>query len=320
MPRSAVRSGLFDQRDRATKRRRSHPTSDDTADGFTQLQAWFDINLEAIDGPEGIERLNWRRVLTRTVFIPLSTAEKLRLLAVRLEPEVTYTESPRGWASLWRLYDAALKIDSDAEFTWESAAISALRCAEHYQRSTAESEKLFEEAERLVWRAQSLAPDCARIWHTLGRVAYLRGGRTEEALRRFDEALRCDAGFSWSQIFRAYCLHDLERWGDAARAYDAVDLTFFVGPISWRIDNLKDNRAWCLYQNGEEAAALKAFSRLLRRYERVPSLLRSTPPIRYLTEVALGPLRAQLYDRFEALTRSAGRSDLLNEVQSRPSA
>jgi tetratricopeptide (TPR) repeat protein len=143
----------------------------------------------------------------------------------------------------------------------------------------------------------------------LGLLDYsFQYGSIESALTCFEAAVAVDPSFGWARLYRAHCLHDLGRWSEAADAYSEVDPSFLVGPIAWRYDLLREQRAWCLLQAGKEEEALAEFFGILHRYELQPRLAKYQL-LKELTAAAEGPLRTELSERLTQLARKVDSDD-----------
>ena len=62
--------------------------------------------------------------------------------------------------------------------------------------------------------------------HYYAGVCQLRGGRYEDALRRFDLVLRLDPQLVRAHLHRGVCLHKLERYKDALAALTQAEAAF----------------------------------------------------------------------------------------------
>jgi tetratricopeptide (TPR) repeat protein len=169
-------------------------------------------------------------------------------------------------------------------------------------------EKIAAEGIAAGMRAVELAPDRPESHYILG-LCYSKTDRSGEALACFEAGVKADPKHGWSALFRAYTLHDLQRWEEAVQAYNAVPLDFFKGPVAWRVDLLKEYRAWCKLQQGDWAGSLSEFLALLTRYEAQPKVA-ALALNNYLVRVAAGPLRDALHQRTLALVN---RLDQLQE-------
>jgi tetratricopeptide (TPR) repeat protein len=165
-------------------------------------------------------------------------------------------------------------------------------------------ERIAAEAIEAGRRATELAPEQADAHYALARVYYARD-RNAEALACAEAGVAADAKHGWSALLRADILCDLQRWEEAIRAYNAVPLDYFKGPIAWRIDWLKESRAWCKLHQGDREGALADFLAILSRYEAHPGLAHTVNPT-HLVDAAAGPLRQELHGRTLALVQQLG--------------
>lgn len=108
-----------------------------------------------------------------------------------------------------------------------------------------------------------------------------RTGSTEDALGELERAIELDGSHGFARLYRAHCLHDLERFEEAAAAYDDVPHGAFRGPTSWRMDLLVEQRAHCRGMAGDLDGARADFERVLTRYEREPHLALYAPVVRH---------------------------------------
>ncbi|MEM9596841.1 MAG: hypothetical protein AAGD06_21405, partial [Acidobacteriota bacterium] len=112
MKQGAVKSGLIDQRDRATQRRRSRPESL-RAEVSESFDAWLESWSNEITD---IRRIDLELFLSASGQFDIEASERLRQLAVRLELEATSMPGLSGWESLRRVYALAKELSpADAE-------------------------------------------------------------------------------------------------------------------------------------------------------------------------------------------------------------
>lgn len=299
MKRNAVKSGLFDQRDRATQRRRSRREQAASAreDDFAiWLEAWGfrDQDIGSIDLTE---------YFRDSSCFDTTASEKLRRLAVHLEP-VAFAMGLAGWAALRRIYDHALRLEPENPELLVSMAISACDLADGLSDSP-EKERIFAAGEAAARQAVELAPESADSHQALGYLLYFRG-RKQAALDALERALECAAdgpAWGWAQLYRAHCLHDMERWEEALAAYDDVDLSSFGGPGAWRVDVLAEQMALCLHQVGRIEEAHERLLAILDRYQREPHVaFRAMSASLWQLAAAVSP---EILERAEAIDRAA---------------
>lgn len=292
-------------RSRDQQDQRPRPASDPYQEiaAFIDAQAWESAELAAI------ESLNLTSYLRDTSHIDLAPTERLRMLAVALETVMSICEQPRGWLALERIYAAGRALDPDDAEIEVSRAITSEACASLVPDRPGVARRMISTGRDAAERAIALRPGDARPRHALGMLEYSFGdGSLEAALACFEKAVQLEPGHGWARLYRAHCLHDLERWAEAARAYSEVAPAFLVGPIAWRYDLLREQRAWCLLQAGEREQALAEFLALLQRYELQPALAREQA-LRELTAAAEGPLHAELSGRLAQLRRMIETAD-----------
>ncbi len=116
----------------------------------------------------------------------------------------------------------------------------------------------------------------------------------ENAQEWFERAIDVRPGYADALRYRAHCLHDRQRWREAALAYAAVPLKSFVGFRATLVDTVQLSRAYCLMRSGDLAGASVLFARLLTRFTRDPESTEDLQ-LRYLSEACLGPLRDALW-------------------------
>lgn len=311
--RNAVRAGVFDQRNRATTRRRDRAARSHGAEWsriLADLEAAAAKFLEPFDDEaDALERLDWRRFLSAVDGIDATEGEKLRRLAIAMEASLMWKPGPRGWLILDRIYSAALMLQPDDGYVLGSAALSALKCSEAQEPAVAR--RLLSVALDRARRATALEPKEPVHHHVLGRVAR-EDDRLEEALAHFEAACEVGQSYVWSQLYRAYTLHDLERYADAAAACEAVEVGRLTGNRAWHIEELRDTHAQCLYMIGrvDEAVGmwLKAIGLIGRRR---PGL--ELPP-EFLVSAARGPLRERLFAPLLATAQAVGDDELLEAL------
>ena len=290
-------SGQDRPRWRAKLRHRYDRAQGAKAEPLGQLTAWIEAQGWATQDVDELERLDLTTYLRTTAHVELAPAERLRQLAIALESTLAHgSDQPRGWFALERIYGAARALDPANADVETSRAITAKECAEsaHFGERSDVERRILTAGREAASRAIELRPEDARAHYVMGSIEYgSRDGSIEAALSCFEKAVELDPGFGWSRLYRAHCLHDMSRWAEAVEAYSAVDPAFFVGPIAWRYDLLREQRAWCRLQAGDRDRALAEFLAVLQRYEQQPNLARYQL-LKDLTAAAEGPLRAEL--------------------------
>ena len=305
MRRSAVLNGRLNQRDRARLRGRLDGRKQEPSPPpKEELLVWLRASLNVSDVSK-IERLNLIDFLQRTGQFDLPPEERLRALAIFLEPDLL-SPQPRAWLALDRIYLYALQMAPRSVWVHHSRALSAKYCAESMSPNDDPSTirrilKTAWDAGNTAYSIDSTEPD---ILYLLGSRCYIDADRSlDESLRFFNSAIHYAPDHQWALLYRAHCLHDLERWTDAALAYDRIAPSFFVGPLGWRYELLLEQKAYCRFRSGETKAALSEFERLLDRWIANPKLQFGTLGI-YTAEVATGELREQLATRYNSLMQN----------------
>jgi tetratricopeptide (TPR) repeat protein len=231
------------------------------------MDDWLSEWVAALADGE-LERIDLDGFLRASEHFEVAAAERLRLLAIALEGRAIDLGARRGWVCVERVYARALRLAPDDAMIHESRGISASELARDGD------EALVREAQRSIARAAELAPDDAMIAYQQGRVIYMhRRWSAAIALPYFERALLLDPECGWAALYRAHCLHDLERWPEAIAAYEAVPNHEFVGAHAWRMDVLVEQLGFCRLQAGDRKAALADFEAILTRYEAQPRLM-----------------------------------------------
>ncbi len=287
--RRVVRSGLIDQRDRATKRRRRKPAPDhDTTHLYDQLHG---LARKFVDQTEPYDFVSCDDFLDFVAMPTVAIAERLRLLAIVLE------ESGYPWKIVEEVYALARRHDPDDYVVLESLAISAQRLSYTPRAVEVAYQSALEGAFR--W------PEDPQWEYRLGRHLYEHMQDAATALGHFDRAIELGSRDGLTLLYRARSLQDLGRWEEALAAYDDVPLAQFDKPwLSWRVHFLVEERATCLYFAGHRDASRNQFMRIIDRYEKQPALATHGECGAFLTLAA---------DRFPDL---AGRiADVLTTTQ-----
>lgn len=316
MPRhaNAVRRGMQDQRDRGRRKRHHKPVklAVDNLRCATTTESW-EAKLQFFDEwlgeqshstslltAERVSSMSLTRFLQISPDIDISPDEKLRRLAIHLEPDCEYMEQPKGWRILRRIYHEALKYDAQWPWHYHSMSISLTGCAEILDDQDPVRTDLFNESVDACRRGIAVSAESSELYSKLGRSLYeLR--LLDDAINACERAIELDSQNMWAALYRAHCFHDLERWDDAVAAYETVDVGFFEGFKSWRGVLARDQLAACRMHAGDLKGALVDFEAALHRYETNPGLLFSK---QYLEEAASGPLREQLAERVRVLKDS----------------
>ncbi|MEM9187751.1 MAG: tetratricopeptide repeat protein [Myxococcota bacterium] len=293
MPRSAVLRGCVDARDRAKARRRRDRRPSEVIGPYHRLDAWLAASPYRDLRVHDLRRLDVALFLRRTDAIELLPAERLRQLAIFLEGRHSSFEAE----AVDRVYQAALRLAPKDLVVWHSRGVTAKAFAYGLSSSPAR-EKLKRRARHCLERAWNLDPTDAWSAYSLGKWHYDFASDTLEALRWFEEAVRLDPAYGLARLFCAHALHDLERWGDAVDAYEAVPLNAFDGPRVWRIDHLLECLAHCRLRAGDHAGAARDFLRLLDRLEKEPRKAHMLS-LHMLEAAAEGPLWASIWPRYQ---------------------
>ena len=304
MRRSAVLSGRQTQRDRAQLRGRlDGRKAQSQVPAKDELITWLQTSIH-VDDVSDIETLNLNDFLRNTGQINLTVDERLRQLAIFLEPSLS-TPQPRAWLALDRVYTHAVTLAPESLWLHHSRGLSAKFCAEGlYQPNEATTlRRILNAAWDAGNKAHSIDSAEPDVLYLLGSLAYIDADRTlDESLNFFDSAIANEPKHQWSLLYRAHCLQDLERWPDAAVAYDNVDPAYFVGPLAWRYELLLEQKAYCIFQSGDQPKAIEQFHKLLNRWITDPKLGFGMTGI-HLSEVATSEFHDQLSARYNELVR-----------------
>ncbi len=300
MARSAVLTGKFDARDRAKVRRRHDRKTRSETDAYQQIQSWLQASEIGLESDREMLRFDTDAYLAQTGHIEMRPEERLRQLAMFVES----TFGSLAPDALDRVYAAAVRLNENDAVVWHSRGISAKFVALVAQ-AEATQKRFVRLALRYLQRAEQLAPDDASIAYALGKWHY-EFGTTEDAALEFDRALQIEPDFGWAALFRAHCLHDQERWSEAAAAYSAVPLETFKGPRAWRVDIVLEALAYCRLRAGERSSALADFTRLIERLTKDPHRAEMLD-LRYLHKACTGPLRSDLLGSYTKLLGRLGR-------------
>lgn len=315
MPRSPVKTGLRDQRNRAQLRSKlDKPYSSNVLSPKKEMVLWLGNHIEISDVTEA-EQLNLKSFLQNTVHIDLSPQERLRQLAIFLEPELSW--SYRAWLAIDRIYKTALNWAPDDQYVHHSRAISAQEAAECLEDLNAR--KIWDIAWRSAYKAQALAPADANVQYMLGLLCYLdQNHSVEEALQHFEAALAEDEEHQWALLYRAHCLQDLTQWLEASHAYCQVKTSFFTSFRAWRYELLLEQKAYCFWKSGDLRGATLEFKRLLVRWSADPGLAKDLLG-QYIVEAATGSLSKELWaDLSELVERE--KWDWLDNIPIHPPA
>jgi tetratricopeptide (TPR) repeat protein len=205
----------------------------------------------------------------------------------------------------------------------QSLAITALGLAAGLRRGDDDRRRLVTIARRASTHAVELDETDADLCYAYGSALYADDdAEPEEALEAFDAALARDPAHAWS-LYRAHCLHDLERWSEAADAYARVKHSDFVGHRAWRMELLREQRASCLLHAGRVEEGIALAEDVVRRRERAlacggdwlrsPALHES--PRLLVQAAASGWLPDELRARLEATLTANDERFLLDEPE-----
>lgn len=258
---------------------------------------------------ERLQSLNLRAFLQQCPHPSWGPGERLRRLGIYLDDRVdTWRESPLAeWTVFSRIYDAAARLEADNANIYHARAVTALNLAWWRDADDPAAPGLMKEARASAARGLALAGDDADMHFLVGHVAYMdRSSATEEALAACSRALELQPEHAMARLYRAHCLHDLERWAEAADAYAEATLASFSRSNRWRKALAREQRAYCMWRGGEVDQARVVFEELLRHRkavvarcneeelaERAHPVLRE-PPIYFAEAVVSGEFGSEL--------------------------
>lgn len=293
-------------RDRAQRERSNAPGSD-------ALSSWLSDWLSTRSQLSELRALDLTAVVRESANLGPHAAERLRRLAVCIDEErlVDARTGLDGWQVFARIYEAAKRLDPNDPQIRNSEAISALELYEASEDTDAGAPKLLRIALWAADEACRLAPQDPSLHYTRGRVFYeSRPPQLEDALNAFEKAVGIAPGLPWANLYRAHCLHDMERWEEAAVAYASVNAASLGSGSQWRLELLIEQRSYCLLKSGRPKRALEGFIEVLRRREAAIergedglSAVLFIPPY-LLVEASRTALRSELFERVEKLLRS----------------
>lgn len=299
MTRSAILKGRIDARDRARLRGRlDRPRSPD-ADPGDAIWAWLEESDYGQEAREDMPCLDLNHYLQASGHIGLAAEERLRLLAVFVEPDY----APTAPEALDRIYEAAVRLNPESPAVWHSRGISA-KFAATTGVETKKCLRFRKLALRSLNRAWELDATDPSVACSLGQWHYDLGA-TEDAAEWFERALALKPDHGYALLYRAHCRHDQQRWNEAVEAYRAVPLETFSGPKAWLVDVVQEALAYCLLRAGDRDGALLEFGRLLKRFEKEPHRAKLLA-LAYLTEACNGPLRAELWSEYCSAAQRVG--------------
>ncbi|MBO6940335.1 MAG: hypothetical protein JJ863_35505 [Deltaproteobacteria bacterium] len=289
MGRSAVLTGRIDARDRAKLRGRLDADLVPSIDPHAELDAWLKAAGYGSERAAIAVRMDLDDYLGRTAHIDVPAQERLRRLAIELEFDYGFAPEVVD-----RVYLAAIRIDPNDYLLWHSRGISMKYAArlgdgEKWERMAAK-------AWRWLLRAWELEQSDPQVPYSLGLWHYYFGSK-EEAEQWLEHTLELRPDHGFARLYRAYCLHDRERWSEALAAYEAVPLQTFQGHQDWRLDVILEGQAYCKLRTGDRSGATADFGRLLERWEREPLRMRGLF-MRLTKEACEGPLCEELGDAF----------------------
>jgi tetratricopeptide (TPR) repeat protein len=294
MSRSPVKAGKHVQRDRASTRGRQDRRRGRAQTPDSLLCSWIYAN-GPMSNLEGIEAVDCKRFLQLTANFDLSPCHRLIHLGTHVD-EMPRLPQPAGWLALRAIYDYALRLNEPDGWRVHRATVSSAAEVLHRNVIVADvRERIARDGIAAGHRALDSRPEDGSSNHCLG-LCYYSVHRFEEALPCFLAAMGEPAGDGWPALFRAYALAELRRWDEAIGAFDAVPLATFKGARAWRVDSVKESRAWCRLQRGDREGALAEFVSLLKRPAGNAAATRTfLAHDLYLVRAAAGPLRAELH-------------------------
>lgn len=302
MSRSSVMTGKHVHRSRAStrgrqdRRQRRAPTPD------SMLCSWIDVNVPLYRLGD-VQAVDCKAFLQKTGNFALSPCERLVHLSYHVE-EMPSLDQPAGWIALRAIYDYAARLGEPDSWRAHRAMVSSgANVLNRKDLAPDAKERIAREAIAAGHRAVEANPADGESHHGMGLCHY-NVGRFAEALPWFENAAAAAPQDGWPALFRARALTELRRWDEAIAAYDGVPLATFKGPRAWRIDSVKEARAWCKLRRGDREGALAEFSSLLNHPAgNAASTRRFLSHDLFLVRAAAGPLRAELHRQVLGLAR-----------------
>lgn len=270
MKRTSVKSGLIDQRNRATQSRRERQILVHQKESKDELIEWL---IKSKIDESDITSINLTDYLRCTQHFEIHPEERLRQLAIHIETEACSLPGEAGWQSLKRIYDQATKLNENDETVWLSMGISACEIADNLTNEKSKR-TIFKAGEHAILNAMALRSNSSYSHYILGYLFYFQGEK-QAALNEFEKSLICENEkqiHSWAQLYKAHCLHDIGNWEKALNSYNLVDLSAFDGHKSWRVDVLREQKAQCIYMIGRKEEAEGILIKILDRYEKEPKI------------------------------------------------
>lgn len=221
--------------------------------------------------------LSTNTYLRESARFDLTVTDRLCLLAIYIEEELWPHDTFIGWRAADRLYQHAAEHDPTETTVLTSRALTAHNLSSYCSEEDRLTLEHVARTESL--RATQINPT-AHAFSVASQCHY--GTHTETSLALADAALQLQEDSPWPSLWRAHCLHDLERHAEAAAAYRRVPKDHFKGPSSWRMNLLVSQLASCLWKSGQLDEAYTEFDRILTRYEQQPALAE----LQYLEEAA----------------------------------
>jgi len=299
MPRSKspVRAGKLDQRDRGRRKKHHKARLVGETLPLDQFQAWLRHEFRDADGQpneQPSQGFSLKRYLQASPNIDLAPDEKLRQLAIFWEAECSLMDQPKGWHILRRVYREAIKYNPLCPFHYHSFSLSARSCSVFLEAPLSDS--ILAEAIEACRIGIDIAPEHADLHTSLGKALY-ELSNFEEAIESLDRALEIDPQQMWAAYWKTCCLLDLEQWSACIEVVESIDLGFFKTYATWRVCNIKDMKAHCHLQLGNDCDARKIFEHTLTQYEKNPGLLVAP---QFLVSAAEGQL-VEIEDRLRSL-------------------
>lgn len=241
-------------------------------------------------GSKEAMRLDLGRFLGRTGHFDIEAGERLRQLAMHLEPSVAADST--GLEALERIYGEAARLSPESSEVWHSRGISAkyIAQASRDEGLVGRGQKI---AERALHKAWALDPGDAFIAYSIGRWHYEFRTPGCEARDWFERAIELDPKLASPKMYRAHCLQDNAQWEAALAAYESVPLDRFTGRNAWLVDIVLEAQAYCRLRTGDREGALREFRQLLERISKEPGR-GQTLLLKYVSEVCEGELAVEL--------------------------
>lgn len=239
-----------------------------------RIEAWLDQD----ERRECLHALDLRAFVQSCPHEELGPGARLRRLAVYLDDQVgVWREHPlQEWEIFARIYDEAARFEPASPELFHARALTAVRLGWWRKQGEPGRARLMHEARVAAARGLALADEDPELHFLFGYIAYMEyPSATLEGLESCTRAVELRPEHGLARLYRAHCLHDLERWSEAAEAYAGLEAPQVERPQRWRVELAREQRGHCLWRAGQPRRARELFEAQLARRER--AVTQSTP-------------------------------------------